>query len=167
MAAPAAIPAIVELVTLIVGLWVVTHPPKIPSIPSPAPPLPESPPSSASIAGIIGQIAAINMREKALSSSKEACAHCPPCIPPVGGKCVVFHWYPRNLPHSPCLPPNSMGHIHVLIRHQNYNNCQCFFDRNSRNVVCVSSSLINSAVVSAVLGAGLMSCPSDETGDMG
>lgn len=59
--------------------------------------------------------------------------NCPDCVPPRGTVGIQVHWCPPSRPHAPC----PSHHVHFLIQQQNPNNCQCFWDRNARRVLCL------------------------------
>jgi hypothetical protein len=59
---------------------------------------------------------------------------CPPCSPPVGTIAFEVHRVPPQDPHHPC--PGD--HVHFFERHQNPNNCQCFWKRNALPVKCLA-----------------------------
>ncbi len=71
-----------------------------------------------------------------------ACKHCPPCIPPVGTKCLAeTHWHNEepgktyhtgggDLTHFPHLDPEG-GHIHFKVMLQNSQTCKCDWKKRS------------------------------------
>lgn len=58
---------------------------------------------------------------------------CDPCDPPVGTIAFEVHRVPPQKPDWPC--PGD--HVHFFERHQNPNNCQCFWKRNALPVHCL------------------------------
>lgn len=60
---------------------------------------------------------------------------CPACVPPVGTMMWEIHRVPPSRPHFPC--PGD--HVHWYRMQQNPNNCQCFKQRNARDVQCIDT----------------------------
>ena len=136
--------AILAGIVLILGYWVVTHPPQ----PIPLPDSPKSEPvPMATEAVVIGVIE--GARTKILAEAAALATCCPPCVPPVGTVCIFVHLYATGtVPHAPCLPPLSVGHFHIKIKKQ-------FVGKNTGECGCAWESIDPDDIPGLCIGAGI------------
>jgi RHS repeat-associated protein len=75
------------------------------------------------IVGIVGGVAIYDYIHNKAETAPCETKKCPPCVPPVGTIGYRLDRMPPSTPHHP-FPGD---HVHLFERHQNPNNCQCFW----------------------------------------